>query len=53
MPPKLADCGVEASVIPTMAKEAAKQWTATFNPRPISADDFVKLYQDAFEGRSK
>jgi alcohol dehydrogenase len=51
MPPKLADCGVEASVIPTMAKEAAKQWTATFNPRPISADDFVELYQAAFQGR--
>jgi alcohol dehydrogenase len=53
MPPKLADCGVEASVIPTMAKEAAKQWTATFNPRAVSADDFAELYQAAFEGRSK
>ncbi|HMJ65747.1 MAG TPA: iron-containing alcohol dehydrogenase [Candidatus Binatia bacterium] len=53
MPRALADCGVEPSMIPTLAKEAAKQWTATFNPRAISADDFVELYRAAFEGRSE
>ena len=26
------------------AKEAAQQWTATFNPRPITADDFEEIY---------
>jgi alcohol dehydrogenase class IV len=35
-------------MIPTMADEAAKQWTATFNPRAITARDFVNLYEAAF-----
>jgi len=48
MPRSLVQCGVERSMIPTMAEEAAKQWTATFNPRPITARDFVKLYEAAF-----
>jgi len=48
MPRSLAQCGVERSMIPTMADEAAKQWTATFNPRAIAARDFVKLYEAAF-----
>jgi alcohol dehydrogenase len=47
MPRSLATCGVERSMIPTMANEAAKQWTATFNPRPISEDDFRRLYDAA------
>lgn len=34
--------------IPTLARDAAKQWTAQFNPRPLQADDFIALYQDAF-----
>ena len=48
MPRSLSQCGVERSMIPTMAAEAAKQWTATFNPRPISAADFVQLYEAAY-----
>jgi alcohol dehydrogenase len=48
MPRSLAQCGVERSMIPTMADEAAKQWTATFNPRAITARDFVNLYEAAF-----
>jgi len=35
-------------MIPTLAEEAAKQWTATFNPRTITARDFVRLYEAAF-----
>lgn len=27
-----------------LAQEASKQWTATFNPRSITADDFAKIY---------
>jgi alcohol dehydrogenase len=48
MPRSLSQCGVERSMIPTMAAEAEKQWTATFNPRPITTNDFVKLYESAF-----
>jgi alcohol dehydrogenase len=50
MPRSLADCGVKSSMIPTLAEEAAQQWTATFNPRPISPQDFATLYQLAFAG---
>lgn len=47
----LADCGVEPSLIKTLAEEAASQWTANFNPRTIGVDDFIGLYEAAFEPR--
>jgi hypothetical protein len=31
-----------------MAREAAAQWTANFNPIKLSEADFVSLYGDAF-----
>jgi len=34
-----------------LAMEAAKQWTANFNPRRIAEDDFVSLYEAAFKRR--
>ncbi len=36
--------GVTLENIPALAEEAARQWTATFNPRTIVADDFSRLY---------
>lgn len=51
MPRSLAECAVQPSLIPTLAEEAARQWTASFNPRPIAAKDFIALYEAAFEGR--
>ena len=51
MPRSLADCGVKASMIPTLADEAARQWTATFNPRPVSAEGFATLFQLALDGQ--
>jgi alcohol dehydrogenase class IV len=39
--------GIKAADIPMMAEEAARQWTAGFNPRPISKSDFIGLYEDA------
>jgi len=49
MPRALEKCGVERGMIPTLAEEAARQWTAGFNPRPLSPADFVTLYEAAFE----
>ena len=49
--PSLADLGVKHSKIKMMAEEAAKQWTASFNPRPIGVEDFERLYTAAFEPR--
>ncbi|MDX1951940.1 MAG: iron-containing alcohol dehydrogenase [Verrucomicrobiota bacterium] len=48
MPLRLRDCGVREDLIQTMAEEAARQWTAHFNPRRISATDFVEIYRAAF-----
>jgi alcohol dehydrogenase len=53
LPSSLAECGVKQSDIRMLAAEAAKQWTAGFNPRPVTEADFVKLYQAAFEPRGE
>jgi alcohol dehydrogenase len=47
----LADLGVDSSEIDTLAHQAAAQWTAQFNPRPMTAADFAKLYRQASQGR--
>ena len=46
-PASLAAYGVDAQVLPTLAAEAAKQWTADFNPRPLTVEDFAALYRAA------
>lgn len=48
LPARLSKCGVEQGSLPDLAAEAAKQWTASFNPRAITAEDFVRLYEAAF-----
>jgi alcohol dehydrogenase len=48
IPAHLRDCGVEASRIPTLAADAACQWTGQFNPRPINEEDCAHLYRQAF-----
>jgi len=51
MPRSLTACGVDRALIPTLAKGAARQWTAAFNPRPVTEAGFVKLYEEAFQPR--
>jgi alcohol dehydrogenase len=51
MPRSLAECGVERKAVATLADEAARQWTATFNPRTVSKEDFAKLYEETFKRR--
>ncbi len=48
LPSALAAGGVTRDSLPMLAGEAARQWTAGFNPRPIAATDFVRLYEAAF-----
>jgi len=43
----LADCGVGDGHVTAMGSEAAAQWTAGFNPRPVSAADAAMLYRNA------
>jgi alcohol dehydrogenase len=49
MPRSLAECGIIADRIPMLAEEAAHQWTAQFNPRPVAAADFAGIYQSILE----
>ena len=48
LPHCLRDFGIARSDIPTLAEEAAAQWTAQFNPRPLALQDFVRLYEAAY-----
>jgi alcohol dehydrogenase len=39
--------GLERDGISVLAEEAARQWTAQFNPRTIGAEDFARLFEEA------
>ncbi|HXP60761.1 MAG TPA: iron-containing alcohol dehydrogenase [Dongiaceae bacterium] len=47
LPRSLKSLGVDAAGVPALALEAARQWTAQFNPRPVTAADFESLYAAA------
>lgn len=47
MPRQISHYGVTAADIPALAEMAAKQWTAQFNPRPLTLEDFTALYTEA------
>ena len=43
-PATLNDLGFSAEDLSALASEAAEQWTAGFNPRSVSVEDFEKLF---------
>jgi alcohol dehydrogenase len=47
LPASLSECGVSADIVPLLAEEAAEQWTARFNPRPVTEADLRQLYAAA------
>ena len=47
MPRQIGQFGVTEADLPKLAAMAAKQWTALFNPRPVTEADFVGLYRAA------
>lgn len=47
LPTTLSACGVSRSILPLLAEEANQQWTARFNPRPVTEIDLVGLYEAA------
>ena len=51
MPRSLADCGVKLKDIPGLAGEARRQWTANFNPRATTEEDFTAIYGETFRRR--
>jgi alcohol dehydrogenase len=50
LPVSLKDCGVREAALPQLAAEAATQWTAQFNPRPVTRSDFESLFAAALAG---
>lgn len=51
MAPSLRHLNVDPQLLPTLATEAAAQWTAKFNPVEVTAADLQSLYQKAFQPR--
>jgi alcohol dehydrogenase len=47
LPTTLSACGIPRSVLPDLADEAIEQWTARFNPRPVSRADLLRVYEMA------
>lgn len=48
LPRRMSDCGISADVIPELSTIAAKQWTATFNPRPVGQTELRQIFMSAF-----
>ncbi len=49
MPTSIRAHGVTDADLPELAAMAAKQWTAQFNPRPLTVGDFEALYRAALD----
>ncbi|MBX3452107.1 MAG: iron-containing alcohol dehydrogenase [Planctomycetaceae bacterium] len=47
LPSSLAPFEVDPAKLPQLAAEAAKQWTGTFNPRPVTPASLEELYRCA------
>ena len=48
LPATLREVGVRRAELPELARLAAVQWTARFNPRPVGADELRRLYEAAY-----
>jgi alcohol dehydrogenase len=47
LPTSLSACGVGSGILSLLAEEAADQWTAKFNPRPVNERDLFQLFESA------
>ena len=48
LPQSLREVNVPREAFPELAAEAAGQWTAGFNPRPVTEKELLELYEAAF-----
>ncbi|MCA9101223.1 MAG: iron-containing alcohol dehydrogenase [Planctomycetales bacterium] len=48
LPGRLSSYGLDESALPTLAAEAAAQWTAQFNPRDVDEAGMLELYRAAW-----
>jgi alcohol dehydrogenase len=47
LPTTLGEVGVSDGILPVLADEANQQWTARFNPRPVTDADLLRIYEMA------
>lgn len=50
LPASLGAVGVDEGAFPQLAEDAARQWTAGFNPRSVGAGELRELYRAAGSG---
>jgi alcohol dehydrogenase len=48
LPRTLAELGVPRADLPLLARDALRQWTGTFNPRPLDEASVLALYERAY-----
>jgi alcohol dehydrogenase len=48
LPTRLKDAGVAPGILELLAHEASEQWTARFNPRPVTEADLLSVYRAAW-----
>lgn len=53
LPRSLSPFGVRESDLAALSEEAARQWTANFNPRPVGPREFFRLYQSVLHNGSQ
>jgi alcohol dehydrogenase len=47
VPTTLTECGVDRGILSVLSDEAAQQWTARFNPRPVTETEIKEIYEAA------
>lgn len=47
LPRTLGELNIPADALPALAEEAARQWTAQFNPRRVGAKELLSIYKSA------
>ncbi len=48
LPIRLSDCNVPRDSLDRLAGEANEQWTARFNPRPVTPTELLEFYEAAY-----
>ena len=48
LPERLRDYEIPIECLDELAEDASRQWTASFNPRPVEREDLRKLYEAAY-----
>jgi alcohol dehydrogenase len=51
IPRGLSHYGIDESALDALAQDAARQWTASFNPRKIEEHGFVEIYREVMVER--